>query len=189
MYIYIHIYIFVYTWIHIYVYMCVYIYVCVYKYLYPYTYIYSICVCTNTHIHTRIYTVPVLVVKAHTDHITQVVYIKEIDRIVSTSLDTLVCLLDPVTKQCSYFHGHIKSVQCVCFVTAYKYIATSGQVCGCGRECVTERVCIYVSMCLSVTFSKVSSLLTYHMKELWSWLLRHFILPGSRNPALESTYT
>ena len=146
--------------------MCVYIYVCVYKYLYPYMYIYSICVCTNTHIHTRIYTVPVLVVKAHTDHITQVVYIKEIDRIVSTSLDTLVCLLDPVTKQCSYFHGHIKSVQCVCFVTAYKYIATSGQVCGCGRECVTERVCIYVSMCLSVTFSKVSSLLTYHMKEL-----------------------
>ena len=68
-----------------------------------------------------------MTIKAHSDHITQIEYIRSIDRIVSTSLDGKVCLLDPVTKLSTYFFGHTKSVLCLCFVTAYKYLVTSGQ--------------------------------------------------------------
>jgi WD40 repeat protein len=72
-------------------------------------------------------TAPILTVKAHSDHITQIQYIKTNDKVVSASLDGKICLIDLVTKTCDYFHGHSKPVLCVCFVSAYSYMASSGQ--------------------------------------------------------------
>jgi WD40 repeat protein len=70
---------------------------------------------------------PVLNVKAHSDHVTQIQYISSIDRVVSASRDRSVCLMDPESEECTYFYSHVKSVECMCFVSAYSYMASSGQ--------------------------------------------------------------
>jgi WD40 repeat protein len=68
-----------------------------------------------------------MTVKAHSDHITQIKYINDIDKLVTTSLDSNICLIDLVTKEHVYYIGHAKSVHCVCFVSTHKYMASSGQ--------------------------------------------------------------
>ena len=72
-------------------------------------------------------TAAVMTVTAHCDHVTQIGYVKGIDRIVSSSLDGKVCVLDPVTLDCNYFYGHSKPVLCTCYVSTYSYFASSGQ--------------------------------------------------------------
>ena len=95
-----------------------------------------------------------LVVKAHDDHVTQILYINSLDKVVSASRDRRVCLLDPVSKECNYFYGHTKSVECVCFVSEYSYMASSGQE----REIQVLPASLSLSLILSPSLPLSSSL-------------------------------